>query len=101
ERPQPTGGTRVALARLCKVRPAYLVDDLGGHRPHRPRHGLDDQLELWLIDGSEDFAADPTLSEALLRIAMAIRSNASLSVGSAAKSSDPSINQSSSWSSRP
>ncbi|PYQ31289.1 MAG: transcriptional regulator [Acidobacteria bacterium] len=68
-RPHLTSGTRLALARFFKVHPGYLVDDLEEHHPHKPRHGLDDQLDLWLIDGSEEFAADPTLSEALLRIA--------------------------------
>ena len=70
-RPHLTSGTRLLLARFFKVHPGYLVDDLDGHPhlPAKPRHDLDDKLDLWLIEGSEDFAADRALSEALLRIA--------------------------------
>lgn len=68
-RPHLTSGTRLLLARFFKVHPGYLVDDLDEHHPHKPRHGLDDKLDLWLIEGSEEFTADPALSEALLRIA--------------------------------
>lgn len=70
-RPHLTSGTRLLLARFFKVHPGYLVDDLEGHHalPAKPRHSLDDKLDLWLIAGSEEFAVDPLLSEALLRIA--------------------------------
>ncbi len=70
-RPHMTGSTRLLLARFFKVHPGYLVDDLEEHPhlPPKPRHLLDDKLDLWLIDGSEDFTVDRALSEALLRIA--------------------------------
>jgi len=71
-RPHMTGSTRLLLARFFKVHPGYLVDDLDDHHPHlpaKPRHELDDKLDLWLIEGSEDFTVDPALSEALLKIA--------------------------------
>jgi transcriptional regulator with XRE-family HTH domain len=70
-RPHMTGSTRLLLARFFKVHPGYLVDDLEEHPhlPAKPRHQLDDKLDLWLIDGSEDFTVDRALSEALLRIA--------------------------------
>lgn len=66
-----TGGTRLLLARLFKVHPGYLVDDLEDVPPvrMRPRRELDDKLDLWLIEGSEEFQDDPKLSEALLQIA--------------------------------
>jgi len=70
-RPHLTSGTRLLLARFFKVHPGYLVDDPDEH-PHltnKPRHDLDDKLDLWLIEGSEEFTPDPALSEALLRIA--------------------------------
>ena len=35
----------------------------------RPRRELDDKLDVWLIEGSEEFADDAGLSEALLKIA--------------------------------
>jgi transcriptional regulator with XRE-family HTH domain len=66
-----TGTTRLLLARLFKVHPGHLVDDLDDLPPMRlmPRRELDDKLDLWLIEGSETFANDRRLSEALLRIA--------------------------------
>jgi len=66
-----TGNTRLLLARLFRVHPGYLVDDLEDMPPlrMRPRRELDDKLDLWLIEGSEDFADDQRLSEALLKIA--------------------------------
>lgn len=66
-----TGPTRLLLAKFFKVHPGHLVDDLEDVPPLRvrPRRVLDDKLDLWLIDGSEEFADDRRLSEALLRIA--------------------------------
>lgn len=66
-----TSGTRLLLARLFKVHPGYLVDDLDDMPPVRvrPRRELDDKLDLWLIEGSEEFQDDRRLSEALLQIA--------------------------------
>jgi transcriptional regulator with XRE-family HTH domain len=65
------GPTRLVLARFFKVHPGHLVDDaedLPPVRP-RPRREIDDKLDLWLIEGSEDFSDDRLLSEALLKIA--------------------------------
>ncbi|HET8799376.1 MAG TPA: helix-turn-helix transcriptional regulator, partial [Thermoanaerobaculia bacterium] len=67
-----TGTTRLLLARLFRVHPGYLVDDLAEMPPLpvRPRRELDDDLDVWLIDGSEAFAPrDRELSAALLKIA--------------------------------
>jgi transcriptional regulator with XRE-family HTH domain len=66
-----TGSTRLLLARLFKVHPGHLVDDLEDMPAQRirPRRELDDKLDLWLIEGSEDFSDDRQLSGALLRIA--------------------------------
>jgi len=67
-----TGTTRLLLARLFRVHPGYLVDDLEDMPPLpvRPRRRLDDHLDLWLIEGSEEFSEeDRTLAAALLKIA--------------------------------
>jgi transcriptional regulator with XRE-family HTH domain len=66
-----TSATRLLLARLFKVHPGHLVDDLEDMPVPRvrPRRDLDDKLDLWLIEGSEDFADDRQLSAALLNIA--------------------------------
>jgi len=65
------GATRLLLARFFKVHPGHLVDDAGDLAPvrPRPRREIDDKLDLWLIEGSEDFSDDRLLSEALLKIA--------------------------------
>jgi len=67
-----TSTSRLLLARFFRVHPGYLVDDLEDmpvHLPIKPRRELDDEFDLWLIDGSEQFARDPELSKALLKIA--------------------------------
>ena len=66
-----TSTTRLLLAKFFKVHPGHLVDDLDDMPPMgvRPRRELDDQLDLWLIEGSEQFADDRRLSDAILKIA--------------------------------
>ena len=67
-----TAETRLLLARFFRVHPGHLVDDIDdAHGPLslKPRRELDDQLDIWLIEGAETFAADPELSRALLAIA--------------------------------
>lgn len=66
-----TSATRLLLARLFKVHPGHLVDDPEDMPVPRlrPRREVDDKLDLWLIEGSEDFADDRQLSAALLEIA--------------------------------
>ena len=70
-RPHLTSATRLTLARFFRVHPGYLVDDLDDMTalPMKPRRELDDKLDLWLIEGSEEFAEDHALSKALLQIA--------------------------------
>jgi transcriptional regulator with XRE-family HTH domain len=67
-----TGTTRLLLARLFRVHPGYLVDDLEDMPAlrARPRREVDDKLDVWLIEGSETFSGeDRALSAALLKIA--------------------------------
>jgi len=68
-RPHLTGTTRLLLARFFHVHPGYLVDDPEYHLPIKPRRELDDRIDLWLVEGSQEFRGDHALSEALLRIA--------------------------------
>lgn len=70
-RPHLTNGTRMLLARFFNVHPGYLVEDPEGYQT-----GLlsdlaagEDQLDLWLIEGSERFRGDLRLSGALLAVA--------------------------------
>jgi transcriptional regulator with XRE-family HTH domain len=67
-----TSDSRLLLARFFHVHPGHLVDDVEGESAPmalRPRRELDDELDLWLIEGSEQFARDPDLSRAILAIA--------------------------------
>lgn len=71
-RPHLTSTSRLLLSRFFGVHPGYLVDDpLDMHATLqvKPRHAMDDRLDLWLIEGSEVFAEDRALSGALLQIA--------------------------------
>jgi transcriptional regulator with XRE-family HTH domain len=66
-----TGPTRLLLARFFKVHPGHLVDDfeeMHSARP-RPRREIDDKLDIWLIEGAEEFGDDRELGDALLKIA--------------------------------
>ena len=70
-----TSGTRQVLARFFKVHPGYLLDDLeDAHISIRPRRDVDEKLDLWLIDGAEEFRGDAELSGALVAIAKHERS---------------------------
>ena len=70
-RPHLTNSTRLLLARFFKVHPGYLVDDPEGFHTGLVSNvrALEDQLDLWLIDGAERFSRYPELSRALLSLA--------------------------------
>jgi transcriptional regulator with XRE-family HTH domain len=70
-RPHLTNATRMLLAKFFKVHPGYLVDDPDGFHTEliSDVRGIEDQLDLWLIDGSERFRRDPEMSQALLTLA--------------------------------
>src|SRR5262252_7540923 len=70
-RPHLTNKTRLLLARFFKVHPGYLVDDPEGFHTELTSEvrGLEDKLDLWLIDGAERFRRDPEVSQALLEVA--------------------------------
>lgn len=71
QRTHLTNTTRLLLARFFKVHPGYLVDDPDGYQTEliTDLQEEEDQLDLWLIAGAEKFRSDPTLAEAMLRIA--------------------------------
>ncbi len=70
-RPHLTNTTRMLLARFFKVHPGYLVDDPEGFHTELTSdvRGLEDKLDLWLIEGSERFRRDVDVSQALLEVA--------------------------------
>jgi transcriptional regulator with XRE-family HTH domain len=70
-RPHLTNSTRMLLARFFKVHPGYLVDDPEGYHTELTSdlRAREDRLDLWLINGAEQFARDPELSQALIEVA--------------------------------
>ena len=71
QRPHLTNTTRMALARFFKVHPGYLVDDPEGFHTELTSdvRTLEDNLDLWLISGAEQFADEPSVRDALLKLA--------------------------------
>jgi len=70
-RPHLTNSTRQLLARFFKVHPGYLVDDPEGYHTEliSDVRSAEDQLDQWLVEGSERFQRDPAVSQALLSLA--------------------------------
>lgn len=70
-RPHLTNSTRMLLARFFQVHPGYLVDDPEGYHPEllSQLRVTEDRLDLWLINGAEQFRRDPEVREALLAVA--------------------------------
>ena len=70
-RPHLTNASRMLLARFFKIHPGYLVDDPEGFHTELTSdlRATQDLLELWLVNGAEQFAADPEVNQALVEIA--------------------------------
>lgn len=70
-RPHLTNTTRQMLARFFKVHPGYLVEDPADFQAElRTLDVMEDQLDLWLVNGAERFGKrDPELCRALLDLA--------------------------------
>jgi transcriptional regulator with XRE-family HTH domain len=70
-RPHLTNSSRMLLARFFKVHPGYLVDDPEGYHTELTSdlRAMQDRLDLWLINGAEEFAGDTEISHAMLLIA--------------------------------
>ena len=70
-RPHLTNSTRQLLGGFFKVHPGYLVDDPDGFQTDLVSdvRTAEDQLDLWLIEGSERFKRDFEVSQSLLTLA--------------------------------
>lgn len=70
-RPHMTNKSRGLLARFFKVHPGYLVSDPEGFQTGLASEaaGLEDKLDLWLVQGAERFRRDKDVSQALLALA--------------------------------
>lgn len=66
-----TNSSRLLLAKFFKVHPGFLVDDPEGYHTELVSNlQLDeDRLDIWLVNGAEQFQADPPVSAALLALA--------------------------------
>jgi transcriptional regulator with XRE-family HTH domain len=70
-RPHMTQSSRALLAKFFKVHPGFLVDDPEGYHTELTSdlRTTEGQLDVWLLQGSEHFASDPEVSEALIKCA--------------------------------
>jgi transcriptional regulator with XRE-family HTH domain len=70
-RPHMTQSSRALLAKFFKVHPGFLVDDPDGYHAEliSDLRTTEGQLDVWLLQGSERFASDPELSDALIKAA--------------------------------
>src|SRR5271166_3649409 len=57
-RPHLTNSSRMLLAKFFKVHPGYMVDDPEGFHTELTSdlRATEDRLDLWLINGAEQFA---------------------------------------------
>src|SRR6202051_766339 len=70
-RPHMTQSSRALLAKFFKVHPGFLVDDPEGYHTELTSdlRTVEGKLDVWLLQGSERFAADAELSEVLIKAA--------------------------------
>src|SRR5579871_4058277 len=70
-RPHLTHTTRELLARFFRVYPGFLVDDPEGfsRELRSDLRTVDAKIDSWLFGGTEEFASDRALRDALLEIA--------------------------------
>lgn len=66
-----TQATRSLLAKFFKVHPGFLVDDPEGYHTELTSdlRTVEGKLDVWLLQGSEQFAADLEVAEVLLKAA--------------------------------
>ncbi|HVO81364.1 MAG TPA: helix-turn-helix transcriptional regulator [Terriglobales bacterium] len=70
-RPHMTQATRTLLAKFFKVHPGFLVNDPEGYHTElvSDLRTTEGKLDVWLLQGSERFASDPQVSDALIKLA--------------------------------
>lgn len=63
--------SRSLLARFFKVHPGFLVDDPEGYHTELTSdlRTVEGKLDVWLLQGSEQFVGDPEIAEVLLKAA--------------------------------
>ena len=71
QRKHLTGTSRLLLAQFFRVHPGYLVDDPEGFQTELLTDFKDEEqtLDLWLVQGAEQFRSDPALASALVKVA--------------------------------
>jgi len=70
-RPHMTQSSRALLAKFFKVHPGFLVDDPEGYHTELTSdlRTTEGKLDVWLLQGSEQFAGDAELSNVLIKAA--------------------------------
>jgi len=70
-RPHMTQSSRALLAKFFKVHPGFLVDDPEGYHTELTSdlRTTEGKLDVWLLQGSESFAADAELSGVMIKAA--------------------------------
>ena len=68
-RPHLTNSSRMVLAKFFRVHPGYLVDDPDGYQTEliSDLGGLENKLDLWLINGAQRFRRDVELNQGFVR----------------------------------
>jgi transcriptional regulator with XRE-family HTH domain len=71
KRPHMTQSSRMLLAKFFKVHPGFLVDDPEGYHAELTSNlrTMEGKLDVWLLQGSERFASDPEVMDALIKVA--------------------------------
>ncbi len=66
-----TQASRSLLAKFFKVHPGFLVDDPEGYHTELTSdlRTIEGKLDVWLLQGSEQFAGDREVSEVLIKAA--------------------------------
>jgi len=66
-----TQATRSLLAKFFKVHPGFLVDDPEGYHTELTSdlRTVEGKLDVWLLQGSEQFLRDPEIADVLMKAA--------------------------------